>query len=48
MKTFNSIDEGITVIIVTHRLSALKGLSQIVELSNVVIKRIGTYKEIIG
>ena len=48
MKKFNSIDEGITVLIVAHRLSTLKGCSQIVELSNGVIKRTGTYKEIVG
>ena len=48
MESINSIDEGITVLIVAHRLSTLKGCSQIVELSNGVIKRTGTYKEIIG
>jgi ATP-binding cassette subfamily B protein len=48
MEAINNIDEGITVLIVAHRLSTLKGCSQIVELSNGVIKRTGTYKEIIG
>ena len=48
MESINSIDEEITVLIVAHRLSTLKGCCQIVELSSRVIKRIGTYKEIIG
>ena len=47
MKSINKINEKITVLFIAHRLTSLKGCSQIVEISNGKIKCIGTYQEIV-
>lgn len=48
MEAIDSISHEITLFIVAHRLTTLKGCSQIVELSNGTIKRAGSYEELIG
>ncbi len=48
IKAIESLGEDITLIIVAHRLTTLKNCTQIVELENGQIKRIGSYENIIG
>lgn len=45
MKSINSIDNSITVIIIAHRLSTLKGCTKIYEVDNGVCTNIGNYEE---
>ena len=47
MEAIESLDEHLTVIIVAHRLSTLKNCSEIVELKDGQITRIGTYEEVV-
>ena len=47
MEAIDNISEEITVLIVAHRLTTLKGCGQVVELDNGSIKRIGTYQDVI-
>ena len=47
MEAIDSISEEITVLIVAHRLTTLKCCTQVVELSNGSIKRVGTYQEVV-
>jgi len=47
MEAINSISEDVTVLIIAHRLTTLKGCSQVVELSSGSIKRCGAYQDII-
>jgi len=47
MASIDNIADEITVLIVAHRLSTLKGCTQVVELRNGSIARIGTYEEMI-
>jgi ATP-binding cassette, subfamily B, bacterial PglK len=48
MKSINDIDNDITILIVAHRVTTLKGCDQIIELENGMIKRRGSYEEIIS
>jgi ABC-type multidrug transport system fused ATPase/permease subunit len=46
MQAIESLSRDLTLIIIAHRLTTLKNCSQIVELGDGGIKRIGTYQEI--
>jgi ATP-binding cassette subfamily B protein len=48
MQAISELSEDLTVLIIAHRLSTLKNCTQIIELGNCGIKRIGTYGELIG
>lgn len=48
MQAISELSEDLTVLIIAHRLTTLKNCTQIVELGNCGIKRIGTYGELIG
>jgi ATP-binding cassette subfamily B protein len=41
------LSDDLTVLIVAHRLTTLRDCTQVVELSNGRIKKIGSYQEII-
>jgi len=47
MQAIESLGEGLTILIIAHRLTTLKNCTQIVELGDGGIKRTGTYQEII-
>jgi ATP-binding cassette, subfamily B, bacterial PglK len=47
MTAINALGPDITVLIVAHRVTTLKGCDQIVELSDGKVQRLGTYQEII-
>ena len=47
MESIETYGDSLTILIVAHRLSTLKNCTQIVELHNGTIRRIGSYKEII-
>ena len=47
MQAIEHLSEDITILIIAHRLTTLKNCTQIVELSDGGIKRIGTYQEIV-
>ncbi len=46
MNAIETFEKDLTIIIVAHRISTLKNCTQIVELENGRVKRIGTYSEI--
>ena len=48
MDTIATLSKELTIIIVAHRISTLAGCTQIVELSEGIIKRVGSYKDIVG
>lgn len=48
MSAIESLGEDLTVIIVAHRLTTLKNCTQVVELEDGAIKRIGSYENVIG
>jgi len=48
MDAIESLSEDLTILIVAHRISTLKGCSKIVELGRHEIKRICSYEEIIN
>lgn len=48
MSEIENLGDDLTLLIVAHRLSTLKKCTQVVELENGKIKRIGSYQEIIG
>lgn len=48
MQSIESLGDDLTVLIIAHRLTTLKNCTQIVELADGGIKRIGTYQEIIS
>ena len=48
MQAIDNLGDGLTILIVAHRLTTLKNCSQIVELNNGCVNRIGTYQEILG
>ena len=48
MESINSLGNNLTILIVAHRLSTLRNCTQIVELENGLVKRFGTYSEMIG
>lgn len=48
MDAVEQLSQDLTVLIIAHRLTTLKNCTQIVELANGGIKRIGTYQDIVG
>jgi ATP-binding cassette subfamily B protein len=48
MDSINGLGGELTILMVAHRLSTLRGCTQVVELADGAIKRIGTYEEIVG
>lgn len=48
MEAIESLSDELTIIIVAHRLSTLKKCTQVIELGDGLIRRSGTYQEIIG
>jgi ABC-type multidrug transport system fused ATPase/permease subunit len=48
MQAIEGLSNEITILIVAHRLTTLKNCTQIVELGDGVVKRIGTYADIVG
>jgi ATP-binding cassette subfamily B protein len=47
MQAIEILSEDLTILIIAHRLTTLKNCTQIIELENGGIKRIGTYQDII-
>lgn len=47
MQAIECLNEDLTILIIAHRLTTLKNCTQIVELGDGGIKRIGTYQEIV-
>jgi ABC-type multidrug transport system fused ATPase/permease subunit len=47
MSSIEALDNQITVLIIAHRLTTLKNCTQIVELSDGHIKKIGTYQDLV-
>jgi ABC-type bacteriocin/lantibiotic exporter with double-glycine peptidase domain len=48
MRAIDALDKDLTILMVAHRLTTLRGCDTIVELKNGTVARIGTYDEIIG
>lgn len=48
MQAIESLGNELTILIIAHRLTTLKNCTQIVELADGAIKRLGTYQEIIS
>ena len=48
MQAIESLGNELTILIIAHRLTTLKNCTQIVELADGGIKRIGSYSEIVG
>jgi ATP-binding cassette subfamily B protein len=48
MQSIEGLSQDLTLLIIAHRLTTLKGCSQIVELEGGGIKRIGSYQEIVN
>ena len=48
IQAIESLSKDITLLIIAHRLSTLKNCTQIVELGQGGIKKIGTYQDIVG
>ena len=48
MTAIDSLGNGLTILIVAHRITTLKNCDQIVELDGGMVQRIGTYQDIIG
>jgi ATP-binding cassette subfamily B protein len=48
MNAIENLNENLTILVIAHRLSTLKNCSYIVKLENGAIKKIGSYKEMIG
>jgi ATP-binding cassette subfamily B protein len=47
MQAVESLGEGLTILIIAHRIDTLKSCSKIVELEAGVVKRVGTYQDIV-
>ena len=48
MDAINSLSDDLTLFIIAHRLTTLKGCTQVVELQSGNVRRIGSYEQIIG
>ena len=48
MQAIEGLSKGLTLLIIAHRLTTLKNCTQIVELGDVGIKRVGTYQDIVN
>lgn len=47
MQAIDSLSNDLTIIIIAHRLTTLKNCTQIIELGNGGVKRVGTYNQIV-
>jgi ABC-type multidrug transport system fused ATPase/permease subunit len=47
MRAIESLSQNITILIIAHRLSTLKNCTQIIELGDGEIKRVGSYRDIV-
>lgn len=48
MQAIEGLSDGLTILIIAHRLTTLKNCTQIVELADGGIKRIGSYQEVMA
>lgn len=48
MAAINSLEGDLTILMVAHRLSTLRGCTQVIELSDGMVKRIDKYQRIVG
>lgn len=48
MQAIEGLSDRLTILIIAHRLTTLKKCTQIVELADGVIKRIGTYQDVVA
>lgn len=48
MRAIESLGQDLTILIIAHRLTTLKNCTQIVELGDGGIKRIGTYRDVVA
>jgi ATP-binding cassette subfamily B protein len=48
MRAIENLSKDLTLLIIAHRLTTLKNCSQIVELSDGGIKRVGAYHDIVN
>ncbi len=48
MRSIAGLDQGLTVLMVAHRLTTLRNCTHVVELAGGTIQRVGSYAEIIG
>lgn len=48
MKAIEGLSKDITLLIIAHRITTLKGCTQVVELAEGAIKQIGTYMQVVG
>ena len=48
MNAIDKLSKNLTILIIAHRLTTLKNCSNVIELNNGSIKKIGTYKEMIN
>lgn len=48
MQAIDSLGENLTILIVAHRLTTLRNCTQIVELQDGELKRVGSYADIVG
>lgn len=48
MQPIKSLSKDLTVLIIAHRLSTLKNCTQIVELGDGGIKRVGAYQDFVS
>jgi ATP-binding cassette subfamily B protein len=47
MESINNLSNDLTILIVAHRLTTLRDCTQVVELADGKVSRIGTYQEIV-
>jgi ATP-binding cassette subfamily B protein len=48
MQAIENLSNDLTILIIAHRVTTLKNCTQILELCDGIIKRTGTYKEIVS
>ena len=48
MEAIETLGNELTILIIAHRLTTLKNCTQVVELGDGGIKRIGSYQEIVS
>jgi ATP-binding cassette subfamily B protein len=48
MEAIETLGHELTILIIAHRLTTLKNCTQVVELGDRGIKRIGAYSDIVG
>jgi ATP-binding cassette subfamily B protein len=48
MEAIERLGEDITILIVAHRLTTLQNCSEIVQLGNGEVLRVGTYRDLVG